>query len=184
VTSPPSKEWWVDYPEGHLKESDSVEHPNWIIDELNDYDAVILFFWQAGCGPSETQWEEMKSIELVKGSMEDGKLDQYKDVALLLSLDINIEDLYRAALHVYDPQGMNYGTPTTVVLTELANGDIGWYSYKGQMDVDDLKDYIRNAINYELSNSLILILVIADVALIVTLVVLFINQLKKKEGSS
>jgi hypothetical protein len=183
VSSPPSKDWWTDYPDGHLEADQDVPHPIWITDELDDHDAVLIFFWQVGCGPCEQQWDEMDDDGLVKGSIEDGSMDRYSDRALLLSLDINSQDNYKSALHVYDPYGSNYGTPTTVIITKLSDDEIGWYSYKGIMNVDDLDEYIDNAVNYKGSLILSLILNTAVIGVMIVIVILVIYLvIKSREG--
>ena len=116
--------------------------------------------------------------------MEDGSMDKYSDNALLLSLDINSQESHKSALHTYDPDGRSYGTPTTVVITKLSNGDIGWYSYKGAMDPEELDEYIDNAINYESSQELFLILQLAVIAMIVVTVVVVLYLLVKQRENT
>jgi len=180
LLSPPPRDWWIGYPDGHVEATREVDHPDWIIGELDKYDAVVLFFWQVGCDPTEKQWNDMEDSGLVKGSMDGGGMDRYSDDSVLFSLDINKNDIYLSALHTYDPEGSLYGTPTTVILTKLPEGDIGWYSYKGIMDTDDLDYYIDNAINYESSSLLIAILTITIIALVVAIVVLVIFMVTRK----
>ncbi len=51
ITAPNPQDWWVEYPDYHNESTEEVDHPDWIIDELDEYDVVVLFFWQVGCGP-------------------------------------------------------------------------------------------------------------------------------------
>ncbi|MCK5560607.1 MAG: hypothetical protein KAJ51_08445 [Thermoplasmata archaeon] len=182
VLSPPQRNWWVNYPEGHVEASQGVEHPTWILDELDEYKAIVLFFWQVGCGPCETQWDDMKDEGLVKGTINGGALDRYSDQAKLYSLDINADAKYRDAMYTYDPQGQMQGTPTTVILTKLSDGDIGWYSYKGIMDVEDLDYYIDNAVNSDSYMMITTILVLAIIVLIVIITVLVVVIIMKRKG--
>jgi hypothetical protein len=71
----------------------------------------------------------------------------YADITALYSLDINKRDIYKSALHTYDPQGYDYGTPTTTFLVNLHDNEIGWYSYKGQMDADTVENILTIGLN-------------------------------------
>ncbi len=141
------EDWWTEYPNDHAKAGQSVGHPSWILDALKEKDMVLLFFWQVGCGPCVLQWEDMVDEDLVSGTEEDGKLVKYTEIVNFYSLDINEKDIYKSALHTYDPQGSSYGTPTTTFLVTLHDDEIGWYSYKGQMDADTVENILTIGLN-------------------------------------
>lgn len=141
------EEWWIDYPEGHKDEGKPVGHPNWILDALDEYEMIILFFWQVACPDCDRQWEDMKDDGLVKGTEASGELNIYTEIAYLYSLDVNDDQKYRSAMYTYDPQGIKQGTPTTVFLVTLPGNDIGWYSYKGYMDPDDVEGIMLVGLN-------------------------------------
>ena len=135
------EEWWIDYPEGHVKEGQPVGHPSWILEALDEYEMIILFFWQDECPPCEKQWEDMKDAGLVSGSEANGKLIKYTEIAYLYSLDVaDPKHNYRDIMYdIYDPEGYRQGTPTTVFLVTLHDNNIGWYSQKGYVDPDDVE---------------------------------------------
>jgi hypothetical protein len=108
---------------------------------------VLLFFWQVGCGPCEAQWNDMVDEDIVAGTEQDAELLLYADITALYSLDINEKDIYRSALQTYDPQGANFGTPTTTFLVNLHDGEIGWYSYKGQMEAKTVENILTIGLN-------------------------------------
>ncbi len=141
------EEFWVDYPDDHAKAGQPVGHPNWILDALDEYQVIVLFFWQIGCEPCDAQWEDMKDNDLVKGTEETGKLKKYADIAYLYSLDINDDPKYRSAMYTYDPDGARQGTPTTVFLLKLDINTVGWYSYKGYMDAETVEGIMTIGLN-------------------------------------
>jgi len=140
------EDWWIEYPEDHSKAGQEVGHPDWVLQELKEKEMVLIFFWQVACGPCEDQWEDMKDEGLVSGTEQDGELEKYTDIVSLYSLDIGKPN-YRSALETYDPQGYNLGTPTTTFLVTLHSGEIGWYSYKGQMDADTVESILTIGLN-------------------------------------
>ncbi|MCD6461375.1 MAG: hypothetical protein J7L61_01375, partial [Thermoplasmata archaeon] len=140
--------WWTTYPEGSPRAGQEVEHPAEVAEALGEYDVVMVFFWQTGCSGCEKQWKEMRESGLVTGNEANGRLDKYKEVAVLFSVDLtsgnpeyskNIQwfYIYATAFHdISDPKDPP-SVPLTVFVTHH-EGEIGWYGYEGPMPAEDV----------------------------------------------
>ncbi len=141
--------------EGFLTKN--VSHPDWVIDTLKDEKAVFIFLWGGGCTPCTAQWDDMKNAGIVKGSEENGEIDnRYVDGVKLFSLDTGSRTDLRGeeAMNVYTLGG---GTPTTIIITLVKDNEtnevkIGWYSFmgyqSGKPSMSNLEQIIESGIYY------------------------------------
>ena len=126
----------------------SVDHPEAILNDLDSYDVVMLFFWQPGCGPCTEQWEEMVAAGLVSGTEANGQMVKYSNRVKLYSVDATqnpYTDWFRAYAS-YAPDSM-WGTPMTSLIVEY-NNDFIWYSNIDKMSVEDVEEIIHEAFEY------------------------------------
>ncbi|MGC9308907.1 MAG: hypothetical protein ACP5FL_09065, partial [Thermoplasmatota archaeon] len=68
-------DFWTTYPSLYGgKEGETVSHPAWIAEALNDTTVVMLFFWYQGCSSCKVLWDKMKDEGTVTGSEADGAI--------------------------------------------------------------------------------------------------------------
>jgi thiol-disulfide isomerase/thioredoxin len=139
-------EWWTDYPDQHENAGSSVEHLDWVIDDLKDK-PVLIFVHSSNCVPCLAQMPRIASA-----------VEKYGDD--LHYYDILAENSgYEKAigiLDVYDPDGGGQYVPTTVFIT-LAKGpdgnvDVAWNSQIDAMSQDEIDSYIEDSIYYYKAN--------------------------------
>ena len=138
--------WWIDYPDMHPEAGSEVDHPEWVLDELEDKPVLILIH-STRCSACEEQEEGIENI------LEDvGDDITYQSITLD---GAELEDYQ--TLDTYDPTGEGRYIPVTVAMTlvEGAEGDIqvGWHSYIGARGEDLLRSYVNDAIEHYEENS-------------------------------
>jgi thiol-disulfide isomerase/thioredoxin len=139
-------EWWTAYPDQHENAGSSVEHLDWVIDDLKDK-PVLIFVHSSNCKPCLAQMPRVQSA-----------VDRFGDD--IEYYDILAEDSgYEKALgilDVYDPDGATQYVPTTIFIT-LAKGpdgvvDVVWNSQIDAMSQDDIDSYVEDSIYYYKAN--------------------------------
>jgi len=155
------EDFWVEYPPGHRdafnpgksNEGKLPDHPNFILDTLQEFDMVILFFWYTGCVPCANQWEDMKANGTVGGEEWDGWMTVHEDRIKLYTLDIiESENNYRNVdgeelLLTYDADGRSPGAPVTTFIIQYDDGSVGWWSHDGRMrDMSQIDDVIEGGL--------------------------------------
>jgi thiol-disulfide isomerase/thioredoxin len=135
-------EWWTAYPDQHENAGSSVEHLNWVIDDLKDR-PVLIFVHSSTCVPCLAQMPRVQSA-----------VDRFSDD--LHYYDILAENSgYEKAINildVYDPDGGGQYVPTTIFFT-LAKGpdgdvDVVWHSQIDAMSQNDIDSYVEDSIYY------------------------------------
>ncbi|MGM0510737.1 MAG: hypothetical protein ACQESD_06385 [Thermoplasmatota archaeon] len=137
-------DWWIDYPEINPETGSSVEHPQWVLDSLQEK-PVVIFTHSEGCAPCVEQQEDIGPI-----------MDEYGAEVRYYDLMADGSDL--KAFDVFDSYdsngGQSYIPLTAVVTLEEHNGDVEvvWHSTEGATGEDWIRDYMKDAIYYHQMN--------------------------------
>ena len=139
-------DWWTAYPDQHQNSSLPADHPDWVIDELEDKPLLILVH-SSNCVPCLVQIPRIESAVARFGDS-----ISYHDVlaegaGFKEALDI---------LNVYDPRGGKQYVPTNIFIT-LAEGpdgdvEVAWHSKTDIMSQEDIDSYLEDAIYYHKKN--------------------------------
>lgn len=139
-------DWWTAYPDQHQNASLPADHPDWVIDELEDKPLLILVH-SSNCVPCLVQTPRIKS-----SADRFAESISYQDVlaegsGFKKALDI---------LNVYDPDGGMKYIPTTIFIT-LARGskggvEVAWHSKADILSQEDIDSYLKDAIYYHKKN--------------------------------
>ena len=139
-------DWWTTYPDQHQNASLPVEHPDWVLDELEDKPLLILVH-SSNCVPCLVQIPRIESAVNKFGDS-----ISYHDV---LAEGAGFKEA-KAILDVYDPRGGKQYVPTNIFIT-LAEGpdgevDVAWHSKTDIMSQEEIDSYLENAIYYHKKN--------------------------------
>ncbi|MCU0637040.1 MAG: thioredoxin family protein [Methanothrix sp.] len=141
-----SDDWWIVYPDQHENASSAVEHPDWVLDELEEKPLLILIH-SNNCLPCLIQVPRIQSA-----------VDRFGEN--LTYHDVVAEGAgYLEALkilNVYDPDGGAQYVPTTIFIT-LAEGpegsvDVAWHSQPDVMSQEDIDSYVEDSIFFHQTN--------------------------------
>ncbi|MBN1389646.1 MAG: hypothetical protein JXA22_03280 [Candidatus Thermoplasmatota archaeon] len=161
--------FWTYYPEGHTREGEIVDHPEWMEEALarDDVELIILFYWTPGCVPCAQQWDEMRRAGLVSGEEEGGREgDRYQGVLVysldasefdevdLMLFDDDVKVVPNDLFWIYHFNGDPYynGVPDTVFLFEM-DGQVHWFMHYGRMDASDVDGMITNVLYNEIAHA-------------------------------
>ena len=126
--------FWTTYPSLYgSKEGETVSHPAWIQQALNDTTVVMLFFWYQGCSSCKVLWDKMKDEGTVTGSEADGTITI--DNVTLYSIDFLTGD-NETRSQAFDVYTIDKGAPTTVILLKK-DDTIYWYAFEGATYLKD-----------------------------------------------
>ena len=133
-------DWWVVYPEVNPNPGQTVTHPTWVMDALQDGPLIILDHSE-GCAPCVQQTADFKAV-----------LKDYHGQITYIDLlaDGNDQRAYDA-FDAYDANGDPPYIPLTIVVTQVNEGDgtkIIWQSTEGATGQDWLHGYVQDAIYY------------------------------------
>jgi len=133
---PPFEGFWIEYPEGHVKEGEEVTHPEAVLGTIGDEDVniFVLFFWTQGCVPCAEQWDEMVEEKIASGPEDGGREGGRFERFRMTSFDA-AEKEGRELYDTYIPTGLETGVPMTTFIFRGPEDDIQWYSHYGKMDV-------------------------------------------------
>jgi hypothetical protein len=167
---PGFKEFWTAYPEGHIKEGQPVDHPDFILDALDsdDVDLIVLFYWTQGCVPCAAQWKAMEKDGIASGEEEGGREGEKYQGMLMYSLDAGNFDEYEIDVlgnsysivpnelfwtyHINGDPYMN-GVPDTVFIFE-SDGEIYWWMWYGQeMPISEVNGMITKILYEEIAHA-------------------------------
>ncbi len=122
-----AENWRIDNPNG--------THPDWILKDIEEGDAVVLFFWSDSCLSCDVQWNDMKAEGLVSGNKTSATWEGPSDVVF--------HSIHAGNYTHKNETGKTYfiyGLPTTIFIYKDGN-EIKWYENIGYMKTDDI-DYI------------------------------------------
>ena len=143
-------DWWIEYPDQHSDSGSEVEHPEWVLEELEEGPIIVLIH-SSGCPACIKQEAD---IEKVLNDVGDNII--YND--LLMESDYKA---YQTA-DIYEPTGeaknsSRYYVPVTVLMTLVpdSNGsvEVGWHSYTGYGGESLIRSYVDDAIDLYEDNS-------------------------------
>jgi hypothetical protein len=167
---PGFSEFWTDYPDGHEREGEAVDHPDFILNAFDgdDVNLIVLFYWTQGCVPCAAQWKAMEKDGIASGEEEDGREgDKYQNM-LMYSLDAGNFDDYEIDVHgekysvvpnelfwTYHYNGDPYqnGVPCTVFIFER-DGEIYWWMFYGkEMPISEVNGMISQILYHEIAHA-------------------------------
>ncbi len=141
-----SNDFWVTYPSAHPLAGQPVAHPSWVLDAL-DQRVVMILDHSEGCYPCVQQTAICKKVY-------DAHSGQIAFFDLLSGQD---EPRASEAFAAYDPTGGVHYIPLTIVLTKVKDAGgktvIGWHSWEGVIDEQNLDSWISDAISHYSENS-------------------------------
>jgi thiol-disulfide isomerase/thioredoxin len=140
-----SDDWWTAYPAQSSVAASEIEHPQWVIDALENKHVVI--YVHKGCGYCRPQTEAMAEVVSKYGDK-----FVYYDISAGGS-DSKAED----ALRAYDPNGGVSYVPLTAIVT-LAPDSKGlvrviWHSTEEVTGKAWIEEYVQDAVSYHNDNS-------------------------------
>lgn len=135
-----SDEFWTVYPAGHPKSGQSVSHPPWVKNKLEDGPVIILAH-STNCQPCIVQQADLEAV------LPDYQNQiEYVDIVTDGS-DDRAWDVY----NVYYPQGGQWYIPLTVIISRTyvqGEQEIIWHSRVSTTGEAWLRTYIKDAIAY------------------------------------
>jgi hypothetical protein len=139
-------DWWTVYPDQHPEAGSEVDHPQWVLTELEEKPVLIL----------DHSVEKCKACIEQEGYV-DAVLEKYGDDVTYKNL-ISIEDPRADELfEIYDPNGGKPYIPLTVILTLVEDSDgnvvVGWHSMEDPDGGEEMvRSYVVDAIEYHEEN--------------------------------
>jgi hypothetical protein len=140
-------DWWTVYPDQHPNAGSEVDHPQWILDELEEKPVLILDHSTGKCKACIDQ-----------ESYVDAVLEDYGDDVTYENLisggsDTRADELF----DIYDPNGGKPYIPLTVILTLVEDSDgnvvVGWHSMEDPAGGEEMvRSYVEDAIDYHEEN--------------------------------
>ena len=143
---PRDDDWWISYPDQHADAGAEVDHPQWVLDALEDKPALILEHTR-NCKACTKQESDIDRV------LEDlGSNVTYCDIL------VGVGDERASGLDdVYNPDGGIAYAPLTIVLTLVRDDDgnvvVGWHSIKKASGESWIRSYLEDAIGYHEENS-------------------------------
>lgn len=135
--------WWIDYPDKHPESGESVNHLEWIIQDLNTK-PVLFVVHRTGCAPCTPQAE--KSNEIAK---------KYSNDLIFYDLDVaSGSSTYEEGTEafMYDPDDAQSYIALTGVFTLIKDDSnkvsICWRSWEGDMEKSVLESWVKDGIYY------------------------------------
>lgn len=144
---PEDSDWWTTYPDRNVNSGSIVDHPEWVLEALEEKPLLILIH-QNNCIPCKTHVPRINdAVQAFKDDI------HYYDV---LAEGSGLEKAMKI-LDVYNPTGKQRYVPTTIFLTLIENEDgeieVGWHSEIDIMSTDDINSYIKDSIYYHEENA-------------------------------
>jgi len=134
-------DWWTVLPDINPNSGQSVAHPAWVTDLLEDGPLIILTH-STGCAPCIEQGDDVRAVMDVHGSRIN-YLDLLSD-----GTDQRAYDTFDA----YDANGGQSYIPLTIVLTKMRTADgtkIVWHATEGATGAAWIESYVKDAIFYD-----------------------------------
>ncbi|MBC7129261.1 MAG: thioredoxin family protein [Thermoplasmatales archaeon] len=131
---------WIDYPSWHPKAGEKVEHPSWVLKEIEKKPLVILVH-SNNCLPCIQQQKDLEDL-----------LENFGNDIIYVDITADGSDS-RAwdAYNIYYPLEGQWYIPLTIIISKLeykGESCIIWHSEVGRTGKDWLTKYINNSISY------------------------------------
>ena len=142
-----NSDWWTTYPDKNVNSGSAVDHPDWVLEGLEEKPLMILIH-QNNCPPCKTHVPRINDA-----------VQAFKDDILYYDILAEGEGFKKALeiLDVYNPTGKKQYVPTTIFVTLIENEDgeveVGWHSEIDIMSTDDINSYIKDSIYYHKENA-------------------------------
>lgn len=138
--------WWINYPDQHPDSGSKVNHPEWVIDSLENKSVVILVHSDR-CDPCIQQQKDMEEV-----LEEYGEEVEYYDI-----MSDGSDDRANDSFESYDPNNEQNYIPLTVMVSLIKDEDgdikILWHSAEGATGKEWISDYMKDGIYYYYQNS-------------------------------
>jgi len=140
-------DWWTVYPDQHPNAGSEVDHPQWILDTLEEKPVLVLDHSAGKCKACVDQ-----------ESYVDAVLEDYGDDVTYENLISGGSDQKAGELFdIYDPNGGKPFIPLTIVLTLVQDSDgnvvVGWHSMEDAAGGEEMvRSHVEDAIDYHEEN--------------------------------
>ncbi len=139
-----SDDWWTSYPDQSPASGSDVNHPNWVLEALED--KPVLIYAHLECSYCQPQTEAINEI-----------VDEYgDDIEFYEILGDGSDERIEEAFAAYDPNGGTSTVPLTVILTlvprEDAETEVAWHSTEEVTGKEWIAEYVEDAIDYHKEN--------------------------------
>jgi thiol-disulfide isomerase/thioredoxin len=139
-----SDDWWTSYPDQSPASGSDVNHPDWVLDALED--KPVLVYAHLGCSYCKPQTDAVNEI-----------MDEYGDDIEFYDISADGSDeRSQEALAAYDPNGGTSLVPLTVILTlvpgEDGGAEVAWHSTEEVTGKGWIAEYVEDAIDYHKEN--------------------------------
>ena len=140
-------DWWTVYPKQHPEAGSEVEHPQWILDTLDEKPVLILDHSSEKCQACTDQEGYVDAV-----------LEVYGDDVTYENLINGVgDDKADVLFNIYDPNGGKSTVPLTVILTLVEDSDgnvvVGWHSMEDAAGGEEMvRSYVEDDIDYHGEN--------------------------------
>lgn len=140
-----SDDWWTVYPEQSSAAASDVNHPQWVLDALEQKPVVI--YVHKGCGYCRPQTEAMDEV-----------VSDYGDQFAYFDISAGGNDSKaEEALRAYDPNGGVSYVPLTAIVTLAPDSkgkvQVVWHSTEEVTGKAWIDEYVQDAVSYHNQNS-------------------------------
>jgi len=140
-------DWWTVYPGQHPEAGSDLDHPQWILNELDDEPVLILDHSSGKCEACIDQEGYVYTV-----------LEEYGDDVMYEDLINGVgDDRADELFNIYDPNGGKSTVPLTVILTLVEDSEgnvvVGWHSMEDAAGGEEMvRSYVEDAIDYHEEN--------------------------------
>jgi thiol-disulfide isomerase/thioredoxin len=137
-------DWWTSYPDQSPASGSDVNHPDWVLDALED--KPVLIYAHLGCSYCKPQTDAINEI-----------VNEYGDDIVFYDIpgdgsDERIGEIFAA----YDPNGGTSTVPLTAIVTLVSGEDgeaeVAWHSTEEVTGKEWIGEYVEDAIDYHEEN--------------------------------
>lgn len=137
-------DWWISYPDQSPASGSDVNHPDWVLDALED--KPVLIYAHLECDYCIPQTDAVNEI-----------IDEYgDDIEFYEILGDGSDERIGETLAVYDPNGGTSNVPLTVIVTLAAGEDgeveVAWHSTEEVTGKEWIQGYVEDSIDYHEEN--------------------------------
>lgn len=137
-------DWWITYPDQSPASGSDVNHPDWVLDALQD--KPVLIYAHLECDYCVPQTEAINEI-----------LDEYGNEIEFYEIAADGSDERIAeAFEAYDPDGGTSNVPLTVIITlvpgEDGRAEVAWHSTEKVTGKGWIEERVEDAIDYHEEN--------------------------------
>jgi hypothetical protein len=137
-----SNDFWIEYPENHIKSSESFTHLSWVNDSL-EQGCMLFVVHKTGCVSCQPQADRVISLA-----------ESYKEHIVFHDLDITLGGLLEERAYdsyLYDPDGPPGYIALTGIFTLINNSgniEFGWHSWERDVNYKVMEEWLKDGIYY------------------------------------